>query len=56
MPIRSFTGDIGGKVILGVEQGSTAILANLLEAEREDVIRFNLPRSVDPEEGPPTDT
>ncbi|MGV7214945.1 IclR family transcriptional regulator [Bradyrhizobium sp. UFLA05-112] len=44
VPIRSFTGDIGGKVILGVGQGSMAILAHLPEAEREEVIRFNLPR------------
>jgi len=44
VPIRSFTGDIGGKVILGVGQGSMAILAHLPDAEREEVIRFNLPR------------
>lgn len=44
VPIRSFTGDIGGKVILGVGQGSMAILAHLPEAERDEVIRFNLPR------------
>ncbi len=43
-PIRSFTGDIGGRVALGVGQGSLAILALLPEAEREEVIRFNLPR------------
>jgi DNA-binding IclR family transcriptional regulator len=43
-PIRSFTGDIGGRVALGVGQGSMAILALLPEAEREEVIRFNLPR------------
>jgi DNA-binding IclR family transcriptional regulator len=43
-PIRSFTGDIGGRVALGVGQGSMAILAMLPEAEREEVIRFNLPR------------
>jgi DNA-binding IclR family transcriptional regulator len=43
-PIRSFTGDIGGRVALGVGQGSMAILAMLSEAEREEVIRFNLPR------------
>ena len=42
--IRSFTNDIGGKVILGVGQGSMAILAHLPESEREEVIRFNLPR------------
>ncbi len=43
-PIRSFTGDIGGRVALGVGQGSLAILAFLPELEREEVIRFNLPR------------
>jgi DNA-binding IclR family transcriptional regulator len=43
-PIRSFTGDIGGRVALGVGQGALAILAFLPEAEREEVIRFNLPR------------
>ncbi|MBB5541140.1 IclR family transcriptional regulator [Paraburkholderia fungorum] len=43
-PIRSFTGDIGGRVALGVGQGSLAILAFLPEAEREEIIRFNAPR------------
>jgi DNA-binding IclR family transcriptional regulator len=43
-PIRSFTGDIGGRVPLGVGQGAMAILANLPEAEREEVIRHNVPR------------
>jgi DNA-binding IclR family transcriptional regulator len=43
-PIRSFTGDIGGRVALGVGQGSLAILAFLPEPEREEVIRYNLPR------------
>lgn len=42
--IRSFTGDIGGRVALGVGQGSLAILAFLPEAEREEIIRFNVPR------------
>src|ERR1700741_5240540 len=37
-PIRSFTGDIGGRVALGVGQGSLAILAFLPEAEREEII------------------
>ncbi len=46
-PIRSFTGDIGGKVPLGLGQGSLAILAHLPEAEREAVIRFNMPRLLD---------
>jgi DNA-binding IclR family transcriptional regulator len=43
-PIRSFTGDVGGRVALGVGQGGMAILAMLPEAEREEVIRFNVPR------------
>lgn len=43
-PIRSFTGDIGGRVPLGVGQGSMAILANLPEAERDEVMRHNVPR------------
>lgn len=43
-PIRSFTGDIGGRVALGMGQGSLAILAFLPESEREEVIRYNLPR------------
>lgn len=43
-PIRSFTGDVGGRVALGTGQGALAILAFLPEAEREAVIRYNLPR------------
>ncbi|MDT7837939.1 IclR family transcriptional regulator [Aquabacterium sp. OR-4] len=43
-PIRSFTGDVGGRIALGVGQGALAILAFLPEAEREEVIRFNLAR------------
>lgn len=43
-PIRTFTGDVGGRVALGVGQGALAILAFLPEAEREEVIRFNLSR------------
>lgn len=43
-PIRSFTGDVGGRVALGVGQGAMAILAFLPEAEREEVIRYNLSR------------
>jgi DNA-binding IclR family transcriptional regulator len=43
-PVRTFTGDIGGRVPLGVGQGSMAILAHLPEAEREEVIRHNVPR------------
>lgn len=37
-PIRSFTGDIGGKVPLGIGQGSLAILSFLPEEEREAII------------------
>lgn len=44
IPVGSLTGDIGGKVPLGVGQGSLCILAHLDEAEREEVIRNNLPR------------
>ena len=43
-PISSFVGDVGGRVALGVGQGALAILAFLPEAEREEVIRFNLSR------------
>ena len=43
-PIRSFTNDVGGRIALGVGQGSLAILAFLPEAEREEIIRFNVPR------------
>jgi DNA-binding IclR family transcriptional regulator len=43
-PIRSFTGDIGGRIALGVGQASLAILASLPEEEREEIIRFNVPR------------
>ncbi|MEW9613579.1 IclR family transcriptional regulator [Shinella sp. S4-D37] len=46
-PIRSFTGDIGGKVPLGIGQGSLAILSFLPEEEREAIIRFNMPRILD---------
>lgn len=46
-PIRTFTGDIGGRVALGVGQGSLAILAFLPEDERETVIQYNLPRLKD---------
>ena len=44
-PIRTFTGDIGGRVALGVGQGSLAILAFL--TERDTVIHYNLPRLKD---------
>lgn len=43
-PIRTFTGDVGGRVALGVGQGALVILAHLPEAEHEEVLRFNLPR------------
>lgn len=43
-PIRSFTGDIGGRVPLGVGQGALAILAHLPAAEQDEVMRFNVPR------------
>ncbi|MCE1235862.1 MAG: IclR family transcriptional regulator [Hyphomicrobiales bacterium] len=45
--IRSFTGDIGGRIPLGIGQGSLVILAHLPDDEREEVIRYNLPRLVD---------
>jgi len=44
IPIRSFSGDIGGRVPLGVGQAALTILAFLPEGEREEVIRHNLPR------------
>lgn len=43
-PIRTFTGDVGGRVPLGVGQGAMVILANLSEAEQDEVMRFNVPR------------
>ena len=43
-PIRTFTGDIGGRVPLGVGQGAMAILAHLPAAEQDEVMRFNVPR------------
>ncbi|WP_431284865.1 IclR family transcriptional regulator [Humitalea sp. 24SJ18S-53] len=47
LPIRSFTGDIGGRVPLGIGQGSTAILAFLPPLEQDEIIRHNLPRMHD---------
>jgi DNA-binding IclR family transcriptional regulator len=44
VPIRSFTGDIGGRVAIGIGQGSLSILSFLPEEERDEVIRNNLPR------------
>lgn len=46
-PIRSFTGDIGGRIPLGLGQGGLVILAFLRPDEREEVIRFNMPRLID---------
>jgi DNA-binding IclR family transcriptional regulator len=43
-PIRTFTGDIGGRVPLGVGQGALVILAHLPSAEQEEVMRYNVPR------------
>jgi DNA-binding IclR family transcriptional regulator len=43
-PIRTFTGDIGGRVPLGVGQGALAILAHLPPAEQDEVMRYNVPR------------
>src|SRR5439155_14002546 len=43
-PIRTLTGDVGGRVPLGLGQGALVILAHLPEAEQEEVIRFNVPR------------
>ncbi|OZI42232.1 IclR family transcriptional regulator [Bordetella genomosp. 5] len=43
-PVRSHTGDIGGKMPLGLGQAGLILLARLPEAEREEVIRFNIPR------------
>jgi DNA-binding IclR family transcriptional regulator len=43
-PIRSFTNDIGGRVALGVGQAGLVLLAYLPEDERDEVIRFNVPR------------
>lgn len=47
LPIRSFTGDIGGSVMLGIGQGSMAILAHLTPGEQDEIIRYNLPRMRD---------
>ncbi|PVZ19869.1 MULTISPECIES: IclR family transcriptional regulator [unclassified Pseudomonas] len=46
-PIRTFTGDIGGRLPLGGGQGALAILAFLPDEEREEIIRYNLPRLKD---------
>src|SRR5262245_19880029 len=47
LPIRSFTGDIGGSVMLGIGQGAMAILAHLTTGEQDEIIRYNLPRMRD---------
>jgi DNA-binding IclR family transcriptional regulator len=47
LPIRSFTGDIGGSVMLGTGQGAMTILAHLTPGEQDEVIRYNLPRMRD---------
>ncbi|AQT44124.1 DNA-binding transcriptional regulator, IclR family [Bartonella apihabitans] len=46
-PIRSFTSEIGGRVPLGIGQGSLAILAFLPKEEQEAIIQFNMPRILD---------
>ncbi len=43
-PIRTFTNDIGGRVPLGVGQAGLVLLGYLPPDEREEVIRFNVPR------------
>lgn len=43
-PIRTFTGEIGGRAALGLGQAGIAILAFLSEADREEVLRYNMPR------------
>lgn len=43
-PIRTFTGDVGRRIALGVGQRSLSILAFLPVEEREEVIHFNVPR------------
>jgi DNA-binding IclR family transcriptional regulator len=45
LPIRSFTGDIGGSVMLGIGQGSMAILAHLTPGEQDEVIEMARVRS-----------
>lgn len=43
-PVRSHTGDIGGRIPLGLGQAGLILLARLPPAEREEAIRFNIPR------------
>ena len=46
-PIQTFTGDVGGRVALGVGQGSMAILAFMQRAEQEEILQHNLGRLKD---------
>ncbi|WP_202436311.1 IclR family transcriptional regulator [Vibrio eleionomae] len=46
-PIQTFTGDVGGRVALGVGQGSMAILAFLEHSEQEEILQHNLGRYKD---------
>jgi DNA-binding IclR family transcriptional regulator len=43
-PVRSHSGDIGGRVPLGLGQAGLILLACLPAEEREEVMRFNIPR------------
>jgi DNA-binding IclR family transcriptional regulator len=43
-PIRTLTGDVGGRVPLGGGQGAMAILAHLAPNECEEILRYNVPR------------
>ncbi|MFA4914621.1 MAG: IclR family transcriptional regulator [Burkholderiaceae bacterium] len=43
-PVRSHTGDIGGRVPLGLGQAGVMLLAELPQAEREEIMRYNVPR------------
>ena len=43
-PVRSHTGDIGGRVPLGLGQAGIMLLASLPQAEREEIIRYTVPR------------
>lgn len=43
-PVRSHTGDIGGRMPLGLGQAGIMLLAGLPQAEREEIIRYNVPR------------
>lgn len=43
-PVRTLTGDIGGRVMLGRGPGSLTLLACLPAAERREIVRYNIPR------------